>query len=74
MAIFLGVSAAPEHILISKISYAPVQHSSLHQKVLLWIPSPLHSQCYQSLFNRMTELTQTCGDCAAEGLEVSGGP
>ena len=38
------------------------------------IPSPLHSHCYQSLFNRMTELTQTCGDRAAEGLEVSGGP
>ena len=36
MAIFLGVSAAPERILLSKISYAPVQHSSLHQKVLLW--------------------------------------
>ena len=35
MAIFLGVSAAPERILLSKISYAPVQHSSLHQKVLL---------------------------------------
>ena len=28
MAIFLGVSAAPERILLSKISYAPVQHSS----------------------------------------------
>ena len=27
MAIFLGVSAAPERILLSKISYAPVQHS-----------------------------------------------
>ena len=35
MAIFLGVSAAPERILLSKISYAPVQHSSLHHKVLL---------------------------------------
>ena len=35
MAIFLGVSAAPERILLSKISYAPVQHSPLHQKVLL---------------------------------------
>ena len=35
MAIFLGVSAAPERILLSKNSYAPVQHSSLHQKVLL---------------------------------------
>ena len=35
MAIFLGVSAAPERILLSKISYAPVQHSFLHQKVLL---------------------------------------
>ena len=27
MAIFLGVSAAPERILLSEISYAPVQHS-----------------------------------------------
>ena len=36
MAIFLGVSAAPERILLSKISYAPVQHSTLQQKVLLW--------------------------------------
>ena len=27
MAIFLGVSAAPKRILLSKISYAPVQHS-----------------------------------------------
>ena len=27
MAIFLGVSAAPKQILLSKISYAPVQHS-----------------------------------------------
>ena len=27
MAIFLGVSAAPERNLLSKISYAPVQHS-----------------------------------------------
>ena len=27
MAIFLGVSAAPERIFLSKISYAPVQHS-----------------------------------------------
>ena len=35
MAIFLGVSAALERILLSEISYAPVQHSSLHQKVLL---------------------------------------
>ena len=37
MAIFLGVSAAPERILLSEISYAPVQHSSLHQKVLLCV-------------------------------------
>ena len=36
MVIFLGVSAAPERIFLSKVSYAPVQHSSLHQKVLLW--------------------------------------
>ena len=27
MAIFLRVSAAPKRILLSKISYAPVQHS-----------------------------------------------
>ena len=27
MAIFLGVSAAPERILLSKISYSPVQNS-----------------------------------------------
>ena len=35
MAIFLGVSAAPERNLLSRISYAPVQNSSLHHKVLL---------------------------------------
>ena len=36
MAIFLGVSAAPERILLSEIRYAPVQHSSPNQIVLLW--------------------------------------
>ena len=44
MAIFLGVSAAPERILLSKISYAPVQHSSLNQKVLLWHMIIKHQQ------------------------------
>ena len=47
MAIFLGVSAAPKRILLSKISYAPVQHSLSQPESFIVCClnelSPLHS-------------------------------
>ena len=61
MAIFLGVSAAPERILLSKISYAPapVQHSSLHKKVLLCLAIPCtHTRYKANQPHTVTQLHQ----------------